>query len=528
MTAVDGTGGDELHWEPPGPGVWFPSAEHMPTPGCQLLVELLPHASTGWQAGADRYGLLPNGSAFGASNRWFFFSPGVPVPPDVAGLDERAEFALVTKRWTVELAHWHAEVRPAVVAESRALLAAPLPALDDAALAGHVQAAVDHFRARAPMHFAAVEGSLAIGALLEATAGWGLDGRAVIDALAGSGPASSSAARLLERIATGLRAAGAEPTSLGAVHAVGGDVAAALDELVVDYAWRAFGVDLLAPTLAERPAALCTAIRGTMAGGTRRRPDGAALGALRERVPVTERDRFDGLAAEAGEAYGYNDDNSTVLFSLPLGLLRRAVLEVGHRLVERGRLVDADDAFEAGPTELVDLLGGAGPSAVELSDRAAHLRAMARLRPPGMLGSPPEPMAADPGPSTQRLEAMLAAFRQVAWARGGDAGRAAVCIGTEVVRGRAVVVVDPVEALERMEPGDVLVAVSTTATFNTIFPLAGAVAVQEGSLMSHPAVLARELGLTAVIGIPDLLQRIADGDLVEVDPVAGTIRVVRR
>ena len=39
--------------------------------------------------------------------------------------------------------------------------------------------------------------------------------------------------------------------------------------------------------------------------------------------------------------------------------------------------------------------------------------------------------------------------------------------------------------------------------------------------MSHPAVLARELGLTAVIGVPDLLARVADGDLVEVDPVAG-------
>ena len=44
--------------------------------------------------------------------------------------------------------------------------------------------------------------------------------------------------------------------------------------------------------------------------------------------------------------------------------------------------------------------------------------------------------------------------------------------------------------------------------------------------MSHPAVLARELGLTAVIGVPDLLTRVADGDLVEVDPVAGTIRVI--
>lgn len=523
MTAVD-----DLHWEPPGPGLWFPSDEHMPTPGCRLLVELLPHTGTGWGIGAARYGLLPNPAAFGASGCWFFFSPGVPQPADVAVLEERAADALATTRWRVELRRWHEEVRPAVVAENRALLAAPLADLDDGELAAHVQAAVDQFTTRAPMHFAAAEGTLAAGALLEATNAWGLDGRAVVEALAGAASATTSAERLLDRIAAGVRAAGAEPTSLGTVRRVGGDAASALDELLVDYGWRAFHVDLLAPTLAERPAALCTAIRGAMADrAPRRRPDGSALAALREQVPVAERARFDELAADARDAYGHNDDNSTVLFSLPLGLVRRAVLEVGRRLAGRGRLIEPDDAFEAGSAELAALLAGVGPSAVELSDRAAHRRAMAQVRPPAMLGSPPEPVpAAEPGPSTQRLEAMVAAFRQVAWSRPGEAGRAAVCIGTEVVRGRAVVVVDPVEALERMEPGDVLVAVTTTATFNTIFPLAGAVAVQEGSVMSHPAVLARELGLTAVIGVPDLLQRVADGDLVEVDPGAGTIRVV--
>ena len=51
-------------------------------------------------------------------------------------------------------------------------------------------------------------------------------------------------------------------------------------------------------------------------------------------------------------------------------------------------------------------------------------------------------------------------------------------------------------------------------------------AVQHGGLMSHAAVLARELGLTAVIGVPGLLDRVHDGDQVEVDPIAGTITVL--
>ena len=57
--------------------------------------------------------------------------------------------------------------------------------------------------------------------------------------------------------------------------------------------------------------------------------------------------------------------------------------------------------------------------------------------------------------------------------------------------------------------------------------LAG-VATEEGGLFSHTALLARELGIPAVVGAPGLLSSISDGDLVEVDPVAGIVRVISR
>ena len=80
--------------------------------------------------------------------------------------------------------------------------------------------------------------------------------------------------------------------------------------------------------------------------------------------------------------------------------------------------------------------------------------------------------------------------------------------------------------MSRVEPGDVLVSDTTHAAYNVLFPLVAAVAVQEGGAMSHPAILAREIGLTAVIGVPGLLGRVRDGDQVEVDPLAGTITVL--
>jgi len=44
--------------------------------------------------------------------------------------------------------------------------------------------------------------------------------------------------------------------------------------------------------------------------------------------------------------------------------------------------------------------------------------------------------------------------------------------------------------------------------------------------MSHAAVLSRELGIPAVVGAPDAMRSIADGDRIEIDPVRGVVRLV--
>jgi pyruvate,water dikinase len=99
-------------------------------------------------------------------------------------------------------------------------------------------------------------------------------------------------------------------------------------------------------------------------------------------------------------------------------------------------------------------------------------------------------------------------------------------IGSGVHRGIARVATDPDQVLETMEPGDVLVAPWTAPTYNAVLAIAGAVVVQEGGLLSHAAVMARELGIPAVIGCRGAMELIGDGDLVEVDAVAGEVRLV--
>jgi rifampicin phosphotransferase len=99
-------------------------------------------------------------------------------------------------------------------------------------------------------------------------------------------------------------------------------------------------------------------------------------------------------------------------------------------------------------------------------------------------------------------------------------------IGSGVYRGVARVATDPEEVLEAMDPGDVLVAPFTAPTYNAVLTIAGAIVVQEGGLLSHAAVMARELGLPAVIGCRRAMEVIRDGDVVEVDPAAGEVRIV--
>ena len=94
-----------------------------------------------------------------------------------------------------------------------------------------------------------------------------------------------------------------------------------------------------------------------------------------------------------------------------------------------------------------------------------------------------------------------------------------------VYTGRARTAATADEAIEKLEPGDVLVVRATSPAFNVVLSIAGAVVTANGGAMSHAAVLARELGIPAVVGAGAALE-IPDGSLVEVDPVAGSVRVV--
>ena len=74
--------------------------------------------------------------------------------------------------------------------------------------------------------------------------------------------------------------------------------------------------------------------------------------------------------------------------------------------------------------------------------------------------------------------------------------------------------------------GRILAAERTDPGWGPVFPLCAGILVERGSVLSHAAILSRELGVPCAVGVAGLLSSVRDGDLVELDGVAGTVRIL--
>jgi rifampicin phosphotransferase len=93
------------------------------------------------------------------------------------------------------------------------------------------------------------------------------------------------------------------------------------------------------------------------------------------------------------------------------------------------------------------------------------------------------------------------------------------------VTGEIRLILDPAE--EKNLNGRILCTRRTDPGWAPLFPSAGGILVERGSTLSHSAVVARELGIPAVVGVPGLTSILKDGDSVTMDGAAGTIEIHR-
>jgi pyruvate,water dikinase len=201
--------------------------------------------------------------------------------------------------------------------------------------------------------------------------------------------------------------------------------------------------------------------------------------------------------------------------------IRRLILEFGGRLAGAGRIESANDVFCLTPDELQD--GREVPLKHLVQDRKAEMERFIHMTPPPTLGTPPAFEMTDGGPMIRALfkNGLPLSSIPAREAHGvkGIAGSAGVARGTARV-------IHSLAEADKLQPGDVLVAQSTMPPWTPLFATASAIVTDSGGVLSHSAVVAREYRIPAVVGTGNATTTFKDGQLIEVDGNAGTVRVV--
>lgn len=200
------------------------------------------------------------------------------------------------------------------------------------------------------------------------------------------------------------------------------------------------------------------------------------------------------------------------------GRVRRIFVEIGKRLAAEGLLEAPRDVFYLDVEEVLGFIEGTATTIDLKSMVALRTRQYAQfvaVRPPpdrfstyGMVN----PLVAD-----ERAKESVANDPHSRLGTGCCAGK---------VRGIVRVIRDPRGA--ELRAGEILVAERTDPGWVMLFPAAAGILVERGSLLSHSAIVSRELGIPGIVSIPGLTSWLCDGDEVEFDGSAGVVRLLAR
>jgi pyruvate,water dikinase len=284
-----------------------------------------------------------------------------------------------------------------------------------------------------------------------------------------------------------------------------GTFTAAFDDWLRTFGSRETTTPILitTPTLGELPQTVLTLVRILMEDPPPR-ANRDPLADLLAATPTPRgrarwRDRVE--AARLGVAFR---EDTHVLFTRPMPVLRRALLEMGRRLVEAGVLAAPEDVYHCRLDELEALPRPNGREAQALTSVVAR-RAARRAE---LDGVPMLNMARPPA----RLQ--------------GDEILTGLSAGGGEVTARVRVIHGP-EEFGNLRAGEILVCPYTNPTWTPLFQRAAGVVVDSGGPASHAAIVAREYGLPAVMGTGNGTTVLHDGDRVRVDGLGGVVTAPR-
>jgi len=186
---------------------------------------------------------------------------------------------------------------------------------------------------------------------------------------------------------------------------------------------------------------------------------------------------------------------------------KTALMKEAERLVRPGVLHDAQDIYYLTFDELSDAARTQRLDYTIIARRIDDYKHFAKLSPPRVI--------------TSDGEVIFGKYRHGNLPANAIAGLA---VSAGVVEGRARIVLNMAEA--SLEPGDILVTSFTDPSWTPLFVSIKGLVTEVGGLMTHGAVLAREYGLPAVVGVENATRLIRDGDWIRVHGSDGFVEIL--
>jgi pyruvate,water dikinase len=275
-------------------------------------------------------------------------------------------------------------------------------------------------------------------------------------------------------------------------------------------------------TLREDPTFLVQTLQAYVAGGTRdpeaawqreRAIRAAAESRAEAGLPWLRRVFYRAVLARARKRVR-DRENLRFERTRVFGVVRRIFLALGASLARGGRLEETRDVFLLTREELF--------AGLEVPGAGTDLRALVRARREEFAGYARTPAPPDRfesfGPPSGREWAGLSTG--TGGAHENELLGTGCCPG--VVRARVRIVRDPRGARELT--GRILVAERTDPGWTVLFPAVAGLLVERGSLLSHSAIVAREMGIPCVVGVAGLMATLREGEEVEMDGTSGEVR----
>jgi rifampicin phosphotransferase len=558
------------------PGFWEREASHAPKPWTPMALSVLagPRNRAMRRAFAE-FGLLAETLEWTQIGGWEYTrlvplggkdrpAPPAPLMPLLIRLVPRLRHRIADAVAAVRsdkagrfVEQWYQQWQPDLVARIALLRDTDPGALDDQELDAHTDCALALLHEGVDVHF------LLHGALMPIVAelafacrellGWSDED--ACELLVGLSTTSTEPARRLAELAS---LAARRPAVCRLLDEVDSGTAGRLAETDAEFAeafaayqrefaCRALRYEIADPSIAEAPELTLRLLADQLARGYDPVADAATLSHRRTTAagrarsalvgrPPTDRERFERALARAERAYPVREDNEFFTVSAPIAILRYPLLEIGRRLAARGQLSRRGDVFFLTVDEARAALRD-GETRRSLVTRRRGERAFVEQHPgPATYGKdpgPPPPFDALPAEARFTMTALLWYIDQIFEATRSSRSQqadgqvlAGIAASPGHYTGPVRVAVDEFD-FGKLRPGDVLVCPITSPVWSVLFPSIGALVTDTGGLLSHPAIIAREYRVPAVVATGNATALLRDDQVVTVDGTTGRIEVRR-